>query len=85
MRKVIIYSSMFCPYCDRAKGLLSHKEVDFDEINVDSTPGARQEMTQRARGGYTVPQIFIGDRHIGGCDELYALEAAGELDSLLAG
>jgi len=85
MRKVTIYSSMFCPYCHRAKGLLSHKAVDFDEIDVDSTPGARQEMMQRADGGYTVPQIFIGDRHVGGCDELYALEAAGKLDALLAG
>ncbi len=85
MRKVTIYSSMFCPYCHRAKSLLSHKGVDFNEIDVDTTPGARPEMTKRARGGYTVPQIFIGDRHVGGCDDLYALDAAGELDAILAG
>jgi glutaredoxin 3 len=85
MSKVTIYSSMFCPYCHRAKALLSHKGVAYDEIDVDTTPGARPEMTKRAHGGYTVPQIFIGGAHIGGCDELYALDSAGKLDALLAG
>lgn len=85
MPRITIYSSMFCPYCHRAKALLSKKGADFEEIDVDTIPGARQEMTRRASGGYTVPQIFIGDTHIGGCDDLYALEGAGRLDALLAG
>lgn len=85
MPRIIIYSSMFCPYCHSAKALLGKKGVDFEEIDVDTIPGARQEMTRRASGGYTVPQIFIGDAHIGGCDDLYALEGAGRLDALLAG
>ncbi|MEQ1888606.1 MAG: glutaredoxin 3 [Alphaproteobacteria bacterium] len=84
MPRIIIYSSMFCPYCHRAKALLERKGVKYDEIDVDTTPGARPEMTLRAKGGYTVPQIFIGERHVGGCDELYALEGAGKLDVLLA-
>ncbi len=85
MPRITIYSSMFCPYCHRAKALLSKKGADFEEIDVDTIPGARQEMTRRASGGYTVPQIFIGDAYIGGCDDLYALEGAGRLDALLAG
>jgi len=74
---------MWCPYCHRAKQLLGKKGVKFEEIDVDGDPGQRAEMTKRANGGYTVPQIFIGAEHIGGCDELYALEAAGKLDGLL--
>lgn len=85
MPKITIYSSLFCPYCHRAKALLTHKGAQYDEIDVDTVPGARPEMTKRANGGYTVPQIFIGERHIGGCDELYALDAAGKLDAMLAG
>lgn len=83
MQKITIYSSMFCPYCHHAKALLSKKGVQYDEIDVDTVPGARPEMTKRANGGFTVPQIFIGDRHVGGCDDLYALDAAGKLNSLL--
>jgi len=83
MRPVTLYTSMWCPYCHRAKQLLGKKGVKFEEIDVDGDPGQRAEMTKRANGGYTVPQIFIGAEHIGGCDELYALEAAGKLDGLL--
>lgn len=83
MRPVTVYSSFWCPYCHRARQLLQHKGVAFEEIDVDGDPGKRAEMTKRAQGGYTVPQIFIGTEHIGGCDELYALEAAGKLDALL--
>lgn len=82
---VILYSSMFCPYCHRAKALLRQKGVAYEEIDVDTTPGARAEMIQRSNGGYTVPQIFINATHVGGCDELYALDAAGKLDPMLTG
>lgn len=85
MPHITIYSSMFCPYCHRAKALLAKKGASYDEIDVDTTPGARPEMTRRAHGGTTVPQIFIGNTHIGGCDELYALDAAGKLDAMLTG
>ncbi len=85
MPRITIYSSMFCPYCHRAKALLQQKGVKYDEIDVDTVPGARPEMTDRANGGYTVPQIFINDSHVGGCDDLYALDAAGKLDAMLAG
>ena len=79
-----MYSSGFCPYCSAAKRLLSARGVPFEEIDVDFDPERRAEMVARANGGYTVPQIFIGEHHVGGCDELYALERAGELDALLA-
>jgi glutaredoxin 3 len=79
---VLIYSSDWCPFCTRAKMLLSHKGVQFEEINVDGNPTRRQEMMDRS-GRRTVPQIFIGDLHIGGCDDLFALEQQGKLDSLL--
>jgi glutaredoxin 3 len=85
MARVEIYATMFCPFCYRAKHLLQGKGVEFDEIDVTLSPGRRREMTDRAAGQYTVPQIFIDGAHIGGCDELYALEAAGELDRLLKG
>ena len=81
---VTIYTTMFCPYCSRAKKLLSGKGVDFEEIAVDMDLTKRAEMTTRANGGRTVPQIFINDRHIGGSDELSDLDRAGELDQLLA-
>lgn len=83
MAKVEIYSSMFCGYCARAKHLLRSKGVEFEEIEVDFDPAKRQEMIERAHGRRTVPQIFIGGRHIGGSDELALLDAKGELDPLL--
>ena len=84
MSKIEIYTTRICPYCLRAKDLLQEKGVGFKEIDVNSGPGVRQEMMQRANGGYTVPQIFINDEHIGGCDDLYALERAGKLDDKLS-
>ena len=84
MATVEIYSSPFCGYCYRAKGLLDGKQVPFTEFNVIMNSDLKQEMMARAGGRHTVPQIFINDMHIGGCDELYALERAGELDGLLA-
>ena len=80
--KVTIYTTGWCPYCSRAKSLLSRKGVSFDEIDVDSAPEKRAEMQTRS-GRRTVPQIFIGDQHVGGCDDLHALEDAGKLDALL--
>lgn len=79
---VTIYTTGWCPYCARAKSLLSRKGVSFDEIDVESAPEKRAEMQTRS-GRRTVPQIFIGDRHVGGCDDLHALEDAGKLDALL--
>ncbi|MBL27736.1 MAG: glutaredoxin 3 [Rhodospirillaceae bacterium] len=83
MATVVVYSSPFCPYCFRAKDLLEEKGVAFEEIDVISDPGRRREMVERANGRNTVPQIFIGDRHVGGSDDLAALERSGELDTLL--
>lgn len=83
MAEVTIYTTMFCGYCWRAKKLLSRKGVDFEEIDVTLDPGARGRMTERAGGNTSVPQIFVGSRHIGGSDELEALEMAGRLDPLL--
>ena len=80
---VIVYSTGWCPYCVRAKALLERKGVPFREIRVDEDPAERQTMLERSRGQRTVPQIFIGDRHVGGFDDLYALDKAGELDPLL--
>lgn len=82
MNAVVIYSSDWCPYCIRAKQLLAHKGVAFEEIKVDGQPQLRAEMTRKAQRT-SVPQIWIGDRHVGGCDDLYALERAGKLDALL--
>jgi glutaredoxin 3 len=84
MALVEIYTSPFCGYCHRAKQLLRQKGVAFTEIDVMADPAKREEMTARARGGRTVPQIFIDRRHIGGCDDLYALDRQGGLDPLLA-
>jgi glutaredoxin 3 len=84
MPKVVIYTTSSCPYCLAAKRLLSQKNVKFEEISVDGDRLGRAKMSARAGGRRTVPQIFIGDDHIGGCDDLYALEEAGRLDSLLA-
>lgn len=84
MPEVTIYATMFCPYCVRAKRLLEAKGVKYVEIDVDMTVGARKEMMEKAGGRRTVPQIFIDGRHVGGSDDLYALDRAGKLDSLLA-
>lgn len=84
MPKVVIYTTATCPYCIAAKRLLSQKGVTFEEIGVDGDPAARANMSARAGGRRTVPQIFIDERHIGGCDDLYALEEGGRLDPLLA-
>jgi glutaredoxin 3 len=84
MSKIRIYTTPICPYCMRAKALLAKKGIPFDEIDVYMDGDARDDMQSKANGAYTVPQIFIGDRHVGGCEELYALDKAGELDPLLA-
>ncbi|MGH8132301.1 MAG: glutaredoxin 3 [Steroidobacteraceae bacterium] len=81
-REVVIYVTDWCPYCARARELLTRKGVAFTEIDVDAVPAARSEMMARG-GGSTVPQIFIGDQRVGGSDELYALDAAGRLDPML--
>ncbi len=84
MAKIEIYSSPFCGFCYRAKALLKKKKADFEEVNVFTTPGGRDEMMKRSKGYPTVPQIFINDKFIGGCDELYNLDHQGQLDILLA-
>lgn len=83
--KVEIYSSPFCGYCARAKGLLSRKGVEYVEYDVLADSSKRDEMVERAHGRTTVPQIFIDGDHVGGCDDLYALDGQGRLDPLLAG
>ena len=83
MATVEIYTSLFCPFCIRAKRLLTGKGVAFTEIGVDMSPGRRAEMRERADGRHTVPQIFIDGVGIGGSDELHALDAAGRLDAML--
>lgn len=85
MQPVEIYTSPYCGYCIAAKRLLGKKNVAFAEIDLAREPDRRQEMMTRAHGGHTVPQIFIGGVHVGGCDDLYALDRAGKLDPLLAG
>jgi glutaredoxin 3 len=85
MPKVEIYTKMFCPYCVRAKRLLTDKGVDFEEIDISMGGPRRAEMIQRANGRTTVPQIFIGDAHVGGSDDLAALERGGKLAPMLAG
>ncbi|MFT7246297.1 MAG: glutaredoxin 3 [Candidatus Azotimanducaceae bacterium] len=81
---VLMYTTRFCPFCVRAKSLLDHKHVTYEEISVDSDPDKRREMMTKA-GQHTVPQIWIGNTHVGGCDELFMLERAGKLDALLQG
>lgn len=83
MKPVLIYTSAICGYCMRAKQLLHRKGVAFDEISVDGKPNVRAEMVRKA-GKTSVPQIWIGSTHVGGCDDLHALERAGKLDALLA-
>ncbi|WP_285350308.1 glutaredoxin 3 [Pseudomonas sp. ME-P-057] len=82
MTDVVVYSSDYCPYCSRAKSLLGSKGVGFQEIKVDGKPQLRAEMTKQS-GRTSVPQIWIGSVHVGGCDDLFALERAGKLDKLL--
>lgn len=84
MKTVEIYTSTFCGFCVAAKRLLNKKGVEFTEYNVGNDPAKRQEMMARANGGHTVPQIFIGDTHVGGCDDIFALEGDGKLDAMLA-
>jgi glutaredoxin 3 len=85
MAAVTIYTKPYCPYCEGARELLIKKGVEFKEIDISGKPDLRAEMIQRANGGSTVPQIFVGDRHLGGCDDIYALDARGGLDPILAG
>lgn len=84
MPTVEIYTSPLCGFCHAAKRLLNQKGASFVEVDVLVDPARKPEMIQRAGGKKTVPQIFIGDTHVGGCDELYALERAGKLDALLS-
>ncbi len=85
MQSVTLYTSPVCPYCSRAKQLLKQKGVEqYNEIDISQDDAKRDEMMSKAQGRRTVPQIFIGDQHVGGCDDLYALEREGKLDALLA-
>lgn len=83
MARIEMYTTTWCGYCKRAKALLDKKGAQVDEINIEEVDGARDEMLERADGAMTVPQIFIDDQHVGGCDDLFALEARGGLDPLL--
>ena len=85
MPNITVYSGPSCPYCVRAKQLLSKKGVAFTDIDVKADQAKFDEMLAKTGGRKTIPQIFIGDKHIGGCDDLYALDAAGKLDAMLAG
>ncbi|MFT4652777.1 MAG: glutaredoxin 3 [Kangiellaceae bacterium] len=85
MQKIELYTKGHCPYCKRAKSLLEAKGVNFTDFEIDKQPELRSTMIERASGHSTVPQIFIGDAHVGGCDDLFALESAGTLDALLQG
>ncbi len=85
MQTVEIYTSPLCGFCHAAKRLLTARGVSFAEIDVSRDPALRQAMMARANGRHTVPQIFIGEAHVGGCDDLYALDRDGKLDALLAG
>lgn len=84
MKPVEIYTTPICPYCHAAKRLLTKKGVAFTEIDVSRDPALRDKMTVRAGGSRTVPQIFIGGTHVGGCDDIHALDHAGKLDPMLA-
>lgn len=81
--EIIIYCTQFCPYCIRAKALLNRKQVNFTSIDINNRPDKYEEMLQKSGGASSVPQIFIDDQHIGGCDDLHALDARGALDPLL--
>jgi glutaredoxin 3 len=82
---IVIYTKAYCPYCWRAKELLEAKGVEYREVSVDYSAEAREQMIERAKGRTTVPQIFIREWHVGGCDDLMALERAGGLDKLIGG
>jgi glutaredoxin 3 len=84
MGRVEIYTTRYCPYCVQAKALLKRKGVEFTEIDISRDWERRDEMVERAHGRMTVPQIFVGATHVGGCDDLFLLEQAGKLDPLLA-
>ena len=84
MKPVEIYTSPLCGFCHAAKRLLTSKDVSFVEVDIWAHPERKEEMIQRAKGGRTVPQIFIDGTHVGGCDDLHALELAGKLDAMLA-
>lgn len=84
MNEVVIYTSAFCGYCSAAKNILQRKGASFSEVRIDHVPGAREKMMELS-GRRTVPQIFIGDHHVGGHDDLLALDRAGDLDRLLSG
>jgi len=83
MADIVLYTKSWCPFCKRAKALLAEKAADFTEIDIEEQPEKREEMTKRTAGKTSVPQIFINGKHIGGCDDLYALEEAGKLNALL--
>jgi glutaredoxin 3 len=83
MSQVTIYTKAYCPYCVRAKSVLDKKGVRYQELRIDDQPELRPQMIERAGGRSTVPQIFIGTRHIGGCDDMLSLDASGQLDPLL--
>jgi glutaredoxin 3 len=85
LQPVVIYTKSFCPYCTAAKDLLSSKGAAFEEISVDGNRAGQAAMAVKANGRSTVPQIFVGATHVGGCDDLYELEELGKLDALLAG
>jgi glutaredoxin 3 len=85
MVRVEIYTKFGCPYCSRAKALLGQKGTQYEEYEINSVPGKRDEMMERSNGRHTVPQIFIDGRHVGGSDDLAELERAGRLDPMLAG
>ena len=85
MSEVTIYTKSWCPYCQKAKALLDSKQVTYEERDVGHDPEGQAAMAQRAHGRSTVPQIFINGTHVGGCDDLHALNDAGKLDTLLAG
>lgn len=84
MPNITVYSGPNCPYCVRAKALLEKKGAQFEDVDIKSNPDRREEMLAKSNGRQTIPQIFIGGKHIGGCDDLYALEDSGELDKLLS-
>nr|WP_136251447.1 glutaredoxin 3 [Ningiella ruwaisensis] len=84
MQNVVIYTKDYCPYCSRAKALLTQKGVSFTEFDLMQQPELKAEMVEKANGRTTVPQIFIGETHVGGCDDLFALEGSKKLDALLS-
>jgi glutaredoxin 3 len=83
MKNVEIYTSPLCGFCHAAKRLLNQKGISFSEVDVLAHPDRKPEMIKRANGGRTVPQIFVGDTHVGGCDDLFALDRAGKLDAMI--